>query len=184
LSVHDFWQKINQNVACVLQLHTFTGHNRINALHRGTSVDSGSTVMMWLLLIPLLGLTAFTLWNAPRFPRLNAYSPDRSLTNEPNASETRLVSVLIPSRNEEANLSALLPTLMAQTYTNIEVVVLDDHSHDAFSGRARWSADARMVRQTQRLPAIDRSFSRRSIGVHRCRHALESERHRHSGQCL
>ena len=95
--------------------------------------------MMWLLLVPLLGLTLFTFWNAPRFPRLNRFSPSDHPSKNPasnrssnpvNTPESRLVSILIPSRNEEANLLALLPTLMAQTYTNIEVIVLDDHSHD------------------------------------------------------
>ena len=78
--------------------------------------------MMWLLLVPLLGLTVFTLFNAPRFKRLTHYA--RANSSSP------LVSVLVPARNEEANLLALLPTLVAQTYANIEVIVLDDHSSD------------------------------------------------------
>jgi glycosyltransferase involved in cell wall biosynthesis len=81
--------------------------------------------MMWLLLIPLLGLASFTLWNAPRFPRLTHYTP-----RQHRALPAPLVSILIPARNEENNLAALLPTLISQTYPNIEVIVLDDHSED------------------------------------------------------
>ncbi|MEM6783492.1 MAG: glycosyltransferase family 2 protein [Bacteroidota bacterium] len=41
------------------------------------------------------------------------------------------VSVLVPARNEENNLRRLLPTLAAQTYASVEVVVVDDASEDA-----------------------------------------------------
>jgi glycosyltransferase involved in cell wall biosynthesis len=41
------------------------------------------------------------------------------------------VSVLIPARNEEANLQRLLPTLQRQDYPDFEVLVYDDGSDDA-----------------------------------------------------
>lgn len=41
------------------------------------------------------------------------------------------VSVLIPARNEEANLQRLLPTLRTQDYPDFEVLVYDDGSDDA-----------------------------------------------------
>lgn len=40
------------------------------------------------------------------------------------------VSVLIPARNEEENLEKCLESLLVQTYTNYEVIVLDDQSTD------------------------------------------------------
>ncbi len=40
------------------------------------------------------------------------------------------VAILIPARNEEANLPACLESLLAQTYGNFAVWVLDDHSGD------------------------------------------------------
>lgn len=43
------------------------------------------------------------------------------------------VSVLIPARNEEANLPNLLSDLSACVYPNIEVIVCNDHSTDATS---------------------------------------------------
>jgi len=41
-----------------------------------------------------------------------------------------LVSVIIPARNEEANLAQLLADLKRQTYTQLEVIVVDDDSSD------------------------------------------------------
>lgn len=41
-----------------------------------------------------------------------------------------LVSVLIPARNEAHNISNALSTLIAQSYENVEIFVLDDHSID------------------------------------------------------
>ena len=41
-----------------------------------------------------------------------------------------LVSILIPARNEEANLKRLVPSLLSQSYENLEVVIVDDGSTD------------------------------------------------------
>ncbi len=41
------------------------------------------------------------------------------------------VSVLVPARNEEANIAACVGSLLAQDYPDFEVLVLDDHSTDA-----------------------------------------------------
>ena len=40
------------------------------------------------------------------------------------------VSVLIPVRNEENNLSSLLQSLKNQSYSNYEIILIDDHSSD------------------------------------------------------
>lgn len=41
-----------------------------------------------------------------------------------------LVSVLIPARNEAENIINLIQSLKAQLYSNIEVIIVDDHSTD------------------------------------------------------
>ena len=41
-----------------------------------------------------------------------------------------MVSVLVPARDEERNIARCLDSLLAQTYTNYEIVVLDDQSTD------------------------------------------------------
>lgn len=43
---------------------------------------------------------------------------------------THRVSVVIPARNEEQNIAALLNDLRVQTYKNLEIIVVDDHSTD------------------------------------------------------
>jgi cellulose synthase/poly-beta-1,6-N-acetylglucosamine synthase-like glycosyltransferase len=42
-----------------------------------------------------------------------------------------LISVCIPARNEERNIGRCVEALLAQTYPNFEIIVLDDRSTDA-----------------------------------------------------
>lgn len=43
---------------------------------------------------------------------------------------TEMVSILIPARDEERNITDLLESIRVQDYKNLEVIVLDDHSSD------------------------------------------------------
>src|SRR5512143_2443263 len=54
-------------------------------------------------------------------PRLDDY---------PETKEFPRVSVLIPARNEEANIKTCVESLLAQDYPDFEVLVLDDNSTD------------------------------------------------------
>ena len=49
---------------------------------------------------------------------------------EDKSKDQGQLSVLIPARNEEANLRALLESVLANDGVNFEVIVLDDHSTD------------------------------------------------------
>ena len=49
----------------------------------------------------------------------------------PAPSDAPLISVCIPARNEEHNLRACVEAILAQTYPNFELIVLDDRSTDA-----------------------------------------------------
>ena len=55
------------------------------------------------------------------------------------------VSVLVPARNEETNLAALLPTLLGQQGVDLEVVVVDDASEDGTWAVLEAQADPRLV---------------------------------------
>jgi len=45
-----------------------------------------------------------------------------------------LVSVIVPARNEEHSIARCLESLLAQTYTRYEVIVVDDESSDTTAG--------------------------------------------------
>jgi glycosyltransferase involved in cell wall biosynthesis len=79
--------------------------------------------MIWLFILfaPLLFILAVALWNAVAWPKFAAAAPVRPC----------LVSVLIPARNEEANLAACLESALRQGVTVREALVYDDHSTDA-----------------------------------------------------
>ena len=54
-------------------------------------------------------------------------------------------SVLVPARNEEANLAALLPTLFRQRGVDLQVIVVDDASEDGTWGVLQSAGDDRLV---------------------------------------
>ena len=66
----------------------------------------------------ILGITAVS--NFLFFPRLKATQP---------AQQPKL-SILIPARNEAAVIGQTIRALLAQTYTNFELILLDDQSDD------------------------------------------------------
>lgn len=70
------------------------------------------------LLLPMLCVALFNLLTAPRLER----------AGEP--ATRPLVSLLVPARNEAANLRANLPALLATGYAPLEILVLDDGSED------------------------------------------------------
>ena len=61
------------------------------------------------------------------------------------ATDLPAVSVLVPARNEEHNLAALLPTLLAQRGVALQVVVVDDASEDRTWNVLRAHADPRLT---------------------------------------
>ncbi|MBO7571813.1 MAG: glycosyltransferase [Bacteroidales bacterium] len=59
-------------------------------------------------------------------------------------AEKPLVSVIVAFRNEEKNLSALINSLFAQTYTKCEFILVDDHSDDNSLAIAKSFSDSRI----------------------------------------
>jgi poly-beta-1,6-N-acetyl-D-glucosamine synthase len=57
-----------------------------------------------------------------------AFAHNSTIANK-KASEPK-VSVIVPFRNENANLKSLISSLVAQTYASYEVILVDDHSED------------------------------------------------------
>jgi len=58
---------------------------------------------------------------------------------------TPMVSVLVPARNEEANLAACLESLVGQNGIAFEIVVIDDHSTDRTAEVVRSFPDVMLV---------------------------------------
>ncbi len=54
----------------------------------------------------------------------------RALVSLADGSELPLISVLVPARDEEANIEACVRSLLSLNYPRFEVIVLDDHSSD------------------------------------------------------
>ncbi len=50
---------------------------------------------------------------------------------EPAPKNPTIISVCVPARNEERNIGRCVEALLAQTYPNLEIIVLDDRSTDA-----------------------------------------------------
>ncbi len=80
-------------------------------------------------------------------------------TNMSGTGDDDLVSVIIPAYNAERWLGATLSSALAQTYRNLEVIVVDDGSHDSTSAIAREFVTRNRalfwyVRKTKVLPAL------------------------------
>ena len=77
-------------------------------------LDAASAALLAAMLI----VAVANLVTAPRLERAG------------EARETPLVSLLVPARDEAANLRANLPLLLAADYPRLEIIVLDDGSGD------------------------------------------------------
>lgn len=61
------------------------------------------------------------------------YFTEPKLETKKVTSQTELVSILIPARNEEKNIENILLSAINQSYKNTEIIVLDDKSTDSTS---------------------------------------------------
>jgi chlorobactene glucosyltransferase len=74
----------------------------------------------------------------------------RLRSRPPRTGSAAMVSVLVPARNEERNIGPCLDSLLAQTFENYEVLVLDDQSSDG-----TWPIIARYAKEhPERISAI------------------------------
>jgi chlorobactene glucosyltransferase len=77
---------------------------------------------LWGIGIFLVALVLIELSNYIALRRIESFS-------KPDSGP--LFSILIPARNEELNIKRCVSSVLAQDYTNFEVIVLDDNSQDA-----------------------------------------------------
>ena len=99
------------------------------------------TVLAWLALFLALGPLLLGLWN------LMLYRVPAPAAGHP------AISVLIPARNEEANIGAACAAVLASTGAEVELVVLDDASTDRTPAILAAIADPRLrVASAPKLP--------------------------------
>ncbi len=81
--------------------------------------------MVWIILLFFILSIAYA-WVILHYHRewnkINEY--------QPSSNGTVWISVIIPARNEEEHLPALISALQSQDYTNFEVIIVNDHSTD------------------------------------------------------
>lgn len=88
---------------------------------------------------------------------------------------TPFVSLLVPARNEEANIGACVRSLLGQTYPRLEVLVLDDRSEDgtrAVLERERTRDDRLVVLTGEEPPA---GWTDKNWACHRLARAARGE---------
>lgn len=95
----------------------------------------GDFYLEGLLTVFLLLQLALILWNRREMRRPQARTW---------AGDAPLVSVLVPTRNEEETIGRCLSHLTAQDYPNLEIVILDDGSTDATAGIVAAETDRRV----------------------------------------
>jgi glycosyltransferase involved in cell wall biosynthesis len=82
-------------------------------------------------------------------PRYNSEKPEKLVNSSLPAAPPELpvpeVSIIVPARNEEANLGACLESLIAQTGVTFEIIVADDSSTDRTRDIAQSFAGVRVI---------------------------------------
>jgi chlorobactene glucosyltransferase len=91
----------------------------------------------------------------------NQYHLDVVVKSVPVPQEVPLISVCVPARNEERNIGRCVEALLAQTYPNVEVIVLDDRSmdrtHEILVSIRRSAATRPSIAQNDKLKVINGS---------------------------
>ncbi|MFD1030058.1 glycosyltransferase [Metaplanococcus flavidus] len=78
-------------------------------------------MLIWILIICTASFGLWTIFNSLFMP---------ALPSEPSVDGQPLLSVMVPMRNEERNVKALIASLKKNTYPNCEFIILNDQSTD------------------------------------------------------
>jgi len=76
-------------------------------------------ILLIISLSVFCSIAAFNFYTAPELKTLIA-----------NTNEDKLVSVLVPARNEEMNIVSCINGILSQSYKKIEIIIIDDCSTD------------------------------------------------------
>jgi chlorobactene glucosyltransferase len=84
----------------------------------------------WIILVVAAGVLAVWVSRAFQIYSPKSRGPVLSKETAGPAAAAGLVSIIMPAKDEEANIGAALETLLAQDYPDIEILVVDDRSRD------------------------------------------------------
>jgi glycosyltransferase involved in cell wall biosynthesis len=83
------------------------------------------TLLAWLIALTWLWHAIAAARGLPRIPDLLLPKYNRSPTGSPS------ITVIVPARNEAADIAATLHSLLAQDYPNLQIIAIDDRSNDS-----------------------------------------------------
>jgi glycosyltransferase involved in cell wall biosynthesis len=88
------------------------------------SFHLATALLAWLIALTWLWKVIAAAFGLPRVP--NLLDPQHNLTPASSPS----ITVIVPARNEAADIAATLHSLLAQDYPNLQIIAVDDRSTD------------------------------------------------------
>lgn len=108
-------------------------------------IESLSFFQIALLGTMCLAVLVLVVYYGYYFTGLSKYEPKRRESTEP-------ISVILAARNERENLKKNLPVLLSQTYSNYEVIVVNDGS---FDGTADYLKELALTEDKLKIVTLD-----------------------------
>jgi chlorobactene glucosyltransferase len=100
--------------------------------------DTLNTIVCAIIALQLIA-------NLAVMPRLNAHdNPNTSRLDDSRQLDNKLVSILIPARNEAPVIAQCLRSILNQTHTQLEILVLNDNSTDDTAAIVKSIGDERI----------------------------------------
>jgi GT2 family glycosyltransferase len=87
-------------------------------------LQSALTLLAWLIALTWLWKSIAAAFGLPRVPNLLLPQYDIAPADSP------FITVIVPARNEAADIAATLHSLLTQDYPNIQIIAIDDRSAD------------------------------------------------------
>jgi chlorobactene glucosyltransferase len=103
-------------------------------------------ILEWAVLLVAAGIMAVWVSRVLQIYSARSRGPVLARGTTGPAAAAGLVSIIMPAKDEEANIRAALETVLAQDYPDIEVIVVDDRSRDGTADAVREAAADPRVR--------------------------------------
>jgi chlorobactene glucosyltransferase len=125
---------------------------------------TGTLMNSLLRYLPLGALTLAALWQ--RYRARRSVKETRPPDDAPLPIPAPHVSIILPVRNEEANIDACLASLLAQDYPDFNITIIDDGSTDATPRLlAEWKTRDQRI-QVHRLDILPAGWAGKAHALH------------------